>query len=37
VLCRALIFLAGMTGLLAMFGVSAGEFIGHQHCEPLVR
>jgi hypothetical protein len=36
-LVRAGVFLAGVTGLLALFGGAAQAYIGHQHCEPVRR
>jgi hypothetical protein len=36
-LVRAAVFVAGVTGLLALFGGAAQAYIGHQHCEPLRR
>jgi hypothetical protein len=32
---RVVVLLAGVTGLLALFGEPAQGIGGHQHCEPL--
>jgi len=34
---RAIVFLAGMTGLLGLFAGTAQAYIGQQHCEPVRR
>ena len=34
---RAIVFLAGAVGLLALLGEPALAFVPHQHCEPMVR
>ncbi|WP_275415537.1 hypothetical protein [Virgisporangium aliadipatigenens] len=33
---RAVVLVAGITGLLALLGEAAQAYSGHQHCEPLV-
>jgi hypothetical protein len=34
---RVLLYVVGMVGLLALFDAAAPIYIGHQHCEPLLR
>jgi hypothetical protein len=36
-LVRAGVFLAGVTGLLALLGGAAQAYVGQQHCEPVRR